>query len=168
MEKLRTLEKWLLSAEKALLIAFVLIMVSLSFLQVILRGFFSAGFLWADTFLRHMVLWIGFLGAAVAASQNKQFAMDAAHRFFEGRTKAAVAILTHIATGAICWILMRSSWDFLLNEKKSGAILFSFGESFHVPTWYAEVILPVGFGLILIHYAIKTIEAFGILVQKKS
>ncbi len=159
MESLRKLERWLLSAEKFLLIGLILVIVGLSFLQVVLRGVFSGGFLWADTFLRHIVLWVGFLGAAVAAGENKQFAMDAAARVFKGRVKALLETVAHAFTIAVCAFMARASWEFMMVEREFAGSLFSLGENIHVPIWYFEIILPVGFVLILLHYAIKLILA---------
>ena len=39
-------------------------------MQVVLRQVFGGGILWCDTLLRHLVLWVGFLGAARAAGQH--------------------------------------------------------------------------------------------------
>jgi len=158
VESLRKIERWLLGAEKFLLIGFILVIVSLSFLQVVLRGFFAGGFLWADTFLRHIVLWVGFLGAAVAAGENKQFAMDAAARVFKGRVKALLETVAHAFTIAVCAFMASASWEFMIVEREFAAPLFSIGKVL-VPVWYFEIILPVGFALILVHYAIKLIMA---------
>ncbi|MFH2203178.1 MAG: TRAP transporter small permease subunit [Elusimicrobiota bacterium] len=159
METLRAIERRLLQAEKYILIAFLLVMVSLSFVQVVLRGLFSGGFLWADTFLRHLVLWVGFFGAAVAAGENKQFAMDAAARALQGRMKAACEIVAYLFTTIVCGFLTRASWAFLIEERATGGVLFSIGASLQVPSWYFEIILPVGFALLLVHYALKIIIA---------
>ncbi|MFH1726292.1 MAG: TRAP transporter small permease subunit [Elusimicrobiota bacterium] len=154
MRTLKTLERWLMGAEKALLIAFIVVMVVLSFLQVVLRGLFSSGLLWADTFLRHLVLWVGFLGAALAASGDKQFAMDAATRLLSGRLRSGVQLLCHAFTALVCGFLASASWTFLRDEFGAGAVLFSVG-GLHVPSWVFEVILPAGFLLLLVHYAVK-------------
>ncbi|MDE2237792.1 MAG: TRAP transporter small permease subunit, partial [Elusimicrobia bacterium] len=49
-------------------------MSSLAFLQVLRRELFGSGALWADPLLRSLVLWVGFLGAALAAAEDKHFA----------------------------------------------------------------------------------------------
>lgn len=154
MEKLRTAERWLSNAEKGLLLVLVVVMVGLSFLQVVLRSFFSGGILWADTFLRHLVLWAGFLGAMVAATENKQFAMDAAARVLKGRVKAAVEALTCAFTAAVCVLLSRASMKFFWMEYESHSELFTVGKT-QVPAWIFEVILPLGFALLALHYLLK-------------
>lgn len=160
MEPLRRLERGLLAAEKWALVGLLGVMVTLSFLQVLLRGAFSAGLLWADTLLRHLVLWVGFLGASVAAGEGKQFAMDATARALSGRLKAAAGILVHLFTAAVCALMARASWTFLAAEYADWArdpargILFSAGP-LRVPGWVFELILPAGFALLALHYLLR-------------
>ncbi|MFA5140558.1 MAG: TRAP transporter small permease [Elusimicrobiota bacterium] len=156
MEKLRAFESRLRSVEKGLLIALVCVLVSLSFVQVVLRSFFSMGLLWGDTFLRHMVLWVGFLGACVATVDNKQFSIDAAARAFRGRTKSAAHVFANLFTCAVCGLLARASLTFFQQERQAAAVLFSVG-SLEVQTWVFELILPAGFLLLALHYALKIV-----------
>lgn len=155
MGLLRSAERRLAAFEQALLAALILIMVALSFAQVLLRGF-SAGLLWADTFLRQLVLWVGFLGAALAAVDDKQFSMDAGLRLMSPRTRAAVHAVLHLLTAVVCAFLARASWTFFLQERTAPSLLFSIG-SLHLPTWWFETILPGGFLLLCLHYALKMV-----------
>lgn len=158
MEKLRAIESRLKSVEKGLLIALVCVLVSLSFLQVVLRAFFSMGLLWGDTFLRHLVLWVGFLGACVAAVDDKQFSIDAAARVLKGRAKDIAAVASGVFTCAVCVLLSRAAWTFFQQERQAAAVLFSVG-TVEVQTWVFELILPAGFFLLAVHYALKTVLA---------
>lgn len=156
MTTLRTAERGLARLEQWALSALLLVMVTLSFLQVALRGLFSGGFLWADTFLRHLVLWAGFLGAALAAADDRQFAMDAAHRIIPPRPMAAINVLLHGLTALVCGLMAKASWAFFLQEKSTGAALFAVSGR-EVPGWWFEAILPGGFALLLLHYAVKAV-----------
>lgn len=158
MNALKSLEKRVVSVEKAILIVFIVLMVFLAFLQVVLRGAFSAGLLWADSFLKHLVLWVGFLGASVAAHEDKQFAMDAATRLFKGKVAAAVALVVALFTAVVSVLLTRASWTFLEMEREAASVLFSVG-SWDAPAWIFQTILPGGFGLLSFHYAVKALNA---------
>lgn len=151
---LRRLEQGLVRLEEAALTLFVLVMVALSFLQVVLRQGFSTGILWADTFLRHLVLWAGFFGAALATASSKNFAFDIAVERLPGGLKGAALALAHLVTGAITALLARASWAFFLDERASGAALFTVG-SRAVPTWAFAVILPAGFALVALHLVLR-------------
>lgn len=158
MDLLRRAERGLAAAEAGLLAVLLVVMVALSFLQVALRGLFDGGFLWADTFLRHLVLWAGFLGACLAACDGRQFALEGAERLLAGRMRAAAHAGVHLLTGGVCVLMARASWTFLLQEKEAAATLFSVGD-WHVPGWWFEVILPAGFALLAVHYAVKAVLA---------
>lgn len=153
-------EGGLLSAEKVLLSALIVFMASMSFLQVVLRGAFSSGFLWADTLLRHLVLWVGFLGAGVAAAQDKQFSIDAASRLLPGGLRSAASLLGHAFAAAVCILLGLASWRFFLAECASGGVLFTAG-GVQVPQWTAVLALPAGFALLALHYLLKAALAWG-------
>ena len=66
MRYLLKAEAGLVSAEKALVVVFIALMVAFSFLQVLLRLVFHSGIVWLDPALRHMVLWTGLTGAVLS------------------------------------------------------------------------------------------------------
>ena len=100
-DRLRKAEDLLAAAEGALLVALLAVMVSLAFAQVVLRHF-GAGLLWGETVLKHLVLWTGFLGAALAAKSEKHFAWEAAHLGASERLKPWLRLLSNLSGAAIC------------------------------------------------------------------
>lgn len=160
MRYVKKFESALIRCESFLLVTLLTIMVVMAFSQVIMRQFFGTGILWGDTFLRHLVLWVGFLGAALATAEGKQFAWDMGVTMLKPRPKAAANMLAHLATIIICIFLIRAAWLFCADEKAAGSVLFSMGD-IAVPTWAFILILPGGFGLVAIHTLIKGIYAAG-------
>jgi C4-dicarboxylate transporter DctQ subunit len=140
---LNKLEGWLL-------ILFLSVMILLAFAQVVMRNVFSAGILWGDILLRHMVLWIGFLGAALAASSGRHITIDALARFLPARPRLAVNVLTHLFAAAICFLLLRGSITFIQNEIAMETTVYN-----NIPSWYGEIIIPAGFGLLVVHFVIR-------------
>ncbi|PCI36576.1 MAG: hypothetical protein COB53_09060 [Elusimicrobia bacterium] len=163
MNALKNLDKRIAEIEKLILVGFVVIMVCLAFLQVVLRGVFHSGILWADSFLKHLVLWVGFIGASVAAHENKQFAMDAMTRLFHGKVRSLVDLIVAAFTAGVCVVLTHASWTFIEMERESASILFSIG-SWHAPAWIFQVILPAGFALLAFHYTVKAVQAAAALL----
>ena len=76
------LDSYLARIEEFLLILILSSMVIFSFLQVVFRNIFSEGIPWADIFLRHLVLWIAFIGAALTTRYEKHISIDILSRFF--------------------------------------------------------------------------------------
>jgi TRAP-type transport system small permease protein len=156
-ERLHKLENRLLGAERLLLTLLVVGMTLLGFVQIVLRKAFSGGFLWADTFLRHLVLWVAFLGAGAAVAQNKHFGADLGERLFTGRKRLIAQLVVQVITVGVCALLARASYVFIHDEFGSARSHIALGPLQVPGSWY-EVILPVGFCLLFVHYVIKSLE----------
>lgn len=148
------LDRLLVRVEKAGIVLALSVMVGLSFYQVILRLFFSTSLLWADTFLRHLVLWAGMLGAGVAASLGGHFAIDVLKKLLPEKFLRPITFLTNALAAAILFILTRSAWAYFKDDLQSGSVLFSLG-SVQVPSACMTVIIPAGFFLLAVHFTLR-------------
>lgn len=157
MEKLKKAEGLLTLAEGALLVALLSAMIALAFLQVALRQFFHSGIVWGDTLARHLVLWVGFLGAALAAADGKHFAWEAAaHR--GGHAGAAMRLAANLSAAAVAALLARAAWTFMLDEKMAGSVLLSAGP-LALRSWLVAAAIPAGFTLVGLHSLARAAEA---------
>lgn len=154
MERLKKAEAALLRLENALIAAILLFLVAMSFLQVILRQVFGGGLLWCDTLLRHLVLWVGFLGAAAAAADDKHFAFEALTAQLPARLHRSAEVLARLTGILVSGLLAQASWSFLRDEYRAGNALFSVG-SVSVPAWIFASILPAAFLLVALHIALR-------------
>ncbi len=154
MEKLRKAEALLLRAEGAAVVALLSTMILLSAGQVVLRQVWGVGILWGDTFLRHLVLWVGFLGAAAATADEKHFAFEALAGRLPERVHGLLAAIAHACTALISFLLAKAAWSFVLEEKASASALFSIG-SLEAPAWLFASILPLGFFLVALHSLLR-------------
>jgi len=136
-------------AVRALLIIILLSMVAFVVLQVILRNIFHSGISWADIASRHMVLWIAFLGAMLATRSRQHISIDALTRLLPHTPRNVLRIALDMLSCAVSVILANASFDFVLSEKAMGSELFA-----GVPTWMAQAVIPFGFCIIAIEYAI--------------
>lgn len=164
MKLLNKINNVLTFVEKFCIITILSLMVLLAFLQVVLRNVFSSGIIWGDTFLRHLVLWIGFLGATLAAERGKHISIDLVGRFVKGKMAIVIQLITNSFATIISYLLARAGWIFLQSEIDSGDILFSIGEK-SIFTWWFEIIIPLGFGLISFHFFIRAVEHIISLVH---
>ena len=113
MKILKTIDSLLNKIEGGILIALLLVMLFMAFGQVVLRNISSGGFVWGDILLRHLVLWIGFLGAALATSGERHINIDILTRYLPERLKGAVAALSNVFAAVICLLLFRASLTFI-------------------------------------------------------
>lgn len=154
MERLRKAEALILGLENALTVAILAFLVTVSFLQVLLRQIFGGGLLWGDTLTRHLVLWVGFLGAAAASADEKHFAFEALTTRLPAGLRRGAATAARLTGVAVSGLLAKASWSFLLEERSAGNTLFS-AAGISVPAWIFASILPMAFSLVALHIALR-------------
>jgi len=153
MQFLQKLNSYVARLESWILVVIVLLMVVLSFSQVVLRNVFDHGILWGDIFLRHLVLWVGFIGASIATQEEKHINIDVFTRFVKGKGKFITQALVNIFAATVSFLLMQAAWFFVMEEKEFETMLFN-----NIPAWYFQIIIPVGFGLMTIRFIINCIQ----------
>jgi len=120
---------------------------------VVMRNVFGTGFLWGDPLVRHLVLWSGFFGASLAASQERHISIDALTKFFSPRIKHWVQVLTNLFATVVCYFLGSSAWGFMIDERSNG------GEAFlSIPSWIPLLIIPIGYWLLALHFLLNSID----------
>jgi TRAP-type C4-dicarboxylate transport system permease small subunit len=153
MKLLHSLDRIFYRIEFGLLVVFLGSMVLLAFMQVVLRNFFNTGLVWADTIVRHLVLWLGFVGATLATREERHIGIDAITRFLSARAKLVILILTSVFAAIVCYYLAAAAWTFVLDERVNGGELV-----LGIQTWVALLIIPAGYVLIAFHFLVKAIE----------
>ncbi|MBC8184518.1 TRAP transporter small permease [candidate division KSB1 bacterium] len=161
MRFLKAINNFLAKIESAFLIILLTSMILIAFLQVILRNFFLTSILWGDIFLRHLVLWVGFLGAALATKESKHINIDALSRILSPTLKKITGFITNLFAAIVCFFLAKASFTFIGYEKESQSTLFA-----DIPTWIFQTIIVFGFGIIMFRFLIHAIES--LLAQKSS
>lgn len=153
MRFLRSLSNVLVRIETAILVAVLAVMVVLAFGQVVLRNVFGTSILWIDPLVRQTVLWVGFVGAALATRDDRHISIDAFTKFVSPEIKSLVKIVTGLAAAVAAFFLALAAWGFLREEMASTGELF-----LGIPSWAGAVIIPAGYALITIHFLIGTAE----------
>ncbi len=150
MKYILKIEAGLVGAEKALVVAFIALMVAFSFLQVLLRLVFHSGIVWLDPALRHMVLWTGLTGAVLASRYARHFALDALVKFLPQRLHRPLNIFTGVFTIIVAGALFNAAWKFIRDEFASGSVAFYIG-NVGIKGGWSGMILPAVFLLIAFH-----------------
>lgn len=150
MRALYKAEEYLVMAEKAVVIALVFAMAGLSFMQVLLRLIFHSGIVWLDPMLRHMVLWGGLLGAALAARYSHHFALEAFVHLAPKGMRRPLEIFAAAFTTFAAGLLFYAAWKFIRDEFSFGSVAFYIGK-LAIPAGWAELVIPIAFALIGLH-----------------
>lgn len=147
------LETWSIVVLVAFLLGFAM-------LQVILRNVFATGIVWADTLTRHLVLWIGFLGACLATKEKKHISIDLLPRLFPARGSLAVGTLISTFNCTVCAALLYASVDFVEVERAGGSMAFS-----GIPLWPFESIFPLAFAVMTVRFGRDLVRSMLDLVR---
>lgn len=142
--------QWL---ENAALVFALISMLGLAVLQIVLRNVFDGGFLWAESFLRILVLWVAILGGMVATRENNHINIDALSRFLPERFQRLLQIVTGLFSAAICGTVAWYSFEYVNLEYQDETIAFA-----SVPTWMCQAILPFGFAVICIRFSVRAMQ----------
>ena len=165
---IQAVDKSLALVENYMIVAIVTVMVLMAFLQVFLRNFFDTGLLWGDIFLRHLVLWVGFIGASLATRDEKHINIDALSRLAPEKSVPYIRFLVESFTIVVCIVLAKAAWNFVAYEMEDNSILFNVGET-AMPAWIFQLIIPVGFGLIAFRFLLKILgRIFGVPQPEKT
>jgi TRAP-type C4-dicarboxylate transport system permease small subunit len=119
------------------------LLVSLGFFQIVLRNFFHSGILWADQLMRHTVLWLGCLGAALATTRLRHINIDVFTRLLPDFAKPARRFVVYTATAAASFVLGVAALRLVIDEREYGEAAF-----LNLDTWMLQTVLPFAFFLI--------------------
>lgn len=152
MVQLRRLAHLLYKSEEWLLALLLAGMILLAVSQIVLRNFFDSGIVWAEPTLRLLVLWVGMLGAMLATHDNKHIRINVIARYLSEHKRHLAARLTTLVSALVCALLAYHSGRFVYFEWQDGTEAFN-----GMPSWLAELILPIGFGVMALRFALHTL-----------
>jgi C4-dicarboxylate transporter, DctQ subunit len=153
MKFLRLIDRALAAVAGWFLVTTLSAMVVMSFGQLVLRNFFGTSIEWGDIFLRHLVLWLGFLGAMLATGEDRHIKVDFFTKFIPEKLRKILLVLTSLFAAYVCTLLLRAGWDFLASEIEYPTMLVA-----KIPTWYFITIIPVGYGLMAFRFVVLALE----------
>jgi C4-dicarboxylate transporter, DctM subunit len=91
----------------------------------------------------NLTLWLGLLGAAIAARDGKLLTLATGEFMPKGRIGEAAHIIAAFLGAAISTLFALGGRVLVLSDREAGDMITS-----GLPTWVADLALPVGFGLI--------------------
>jgi len=139
--------------EETFLVILLSSMIVIAFLQIVLRNLFSTGLSWGDPLVRNLVLWIGFIGAALATREGKHININVVSQWVPDLGKVYIEFLTQLFSFVICGLLTLAALKFIKNEAQMGNVAF-----LDIPAWIPEIILPVIFGLMTLQFGFRSFK----------
>ncbi len=161
MKTLRWFDTLFSKIESGFLVLTLGTMVILAFAQVVLRNLFGTGFVWADTIVRHLVLWVGFIGAALAVREERHIGIDALTKFLSPGATRVVRIVTSAFAALVCFFLAAAAWTYLKLDREVGGVLV-----LSLPSWVGILIIPAGYIVLAFHFLVKVVEHAAAALRK--
>src|SRR5262245_52551255 len=117
-------------------------MVVLPLSEILTRRFLGRGIAGSGPIVQHLTLWVGFLGAAIAAREGKLLAL-ATGTFITGRWRRAADILAAAYGACAATVLAFGGWQMAMLEREAGTEIGA-----GIQAWVTQLVLPVAFALI--------------------
>ncbi|OLC41407.1 MAG: hypothetical protein AUH43_24605 [Acidobacteria bacterium 13_1_40CM_65_14] len=121
----------------------LLVMVFLPLSEIVARRFFGRGIPGSGPIVQHLTLWVGFLGAAIAAREGKLLALATGTFIPQGKWRRAADILAAAYGACAAVVLAWGGWQMAMIERETGTEI---GAGIHA--WVTQLVLPVSFALI--------------------
>ena len=129
--------------EDALSVGALVLMAAIPIVEALIRPVYPTGIPGSTMWVQHLVLWVGFLGAAVAARRGELLSLSAGPSMASDVWRPRLLSLSG-AVGVVVSIVLAYASVVLIRAEWSGGRELAFG----VPVWVAEGVMPVGFLLI--------------------
>jgi C4-dicarboxylate transporter DctQ subunit len=145
---LRALTKFdliLAKGEAAVLIAMVVVMTVVVFLQVVYRYVLAQPLYWSEELARYLFVWLSILGATLGLQKRGHFGLDVFFRMFPKKMKQSMRSFIYLLMGIVIFVILVQG--ITLVQKTASQESPAMGISM---SW-AYACLPVGGALMAIH-----------------
>ena len=148
---LRALTKFdnlLAKTEAAVIIAMVVIMAVVLFLQVLYRYVLAQPLHWSEELARYLFVWLSILGATLGLQKRGHFGLDVFFQMFPRKMKQSMGFFIYFLMGIVIFVILVQG--ITLVEKTAPQESPAMGISM---SW-AYACLPVGGALMAIHLVV--------------
>ena len=174
---LRRVIWWAGRIEDGVLITTLFLMALIPVVELVGRALFNVGIVGATEYLRHLTLWIGFLGAMLATREGKHLRIATPVNWWSPRTRRILDCLEAFMCAAVCAGLFGASLQLVVAESpalpswaatfipdfverwlepfglfESGGLTTIGG---WLPIWLAEAVMPFGFAIMAIRFILR-------------
>lgn len=138
----------------------------LPLIEIAARGLFGIGIPGSAPFAQHLTLWVGMLGAAIAAREGKLLTLATGEFLPKGSVTRVAHVIAAFAGAAVSTLFMIGGVALVQVERSAGTDI-----ALGVPVWAAVLVIPFAFGLVALRlvwrssesWRDRTIAALGIL-----
>src|SRR5947199_148874 len=111
--------------------------------EIASRKAFGAAIPGSGPLASNLTLWLGMLGAAIAARDGKLLALATGEFLPRGRIRAVAQVVSGAIAALVATILALASLVLVASDRFASSTI-----ALGIPVWVADLALPIGFGLI--------------------
>lgn len=156
---IKAIDRVVAMAVSAVLVVVVAIMAVMAAVQVFLK-MGNMGVLQFEQITRLLVIWIGFLGGAVATYQGRNISIDIVTRFVGPRVKRVLGVMVNGAALFLLGVLFRVSLKYVSDMVGEDNIAFALW-GITAREWWFALIMPVGLGVMWWHFLAGLFYSIG-------
>jgi C4-dicarboxylate transporter DctQ subunit len=140
--------------EHALMVLFLGAMILLAFAQIVLRNFMGIGFSWSEPLVRYLVLWVGFIGASLAAREGRHITIEVLKLRPSATGRRYFVALSQLCAAGVCTAMTWAAVKFVRDDAQIGNRTF-----LDIPTWVPETIIPAAFAIMSLRFLLRAFRA---------
>lgn len=170
-------------AEDIVLGVLLLLMAFIPAVELVARRWFRTGIPGSTDYLRHLTLWVGFLGAMVATRHRRHLGLAAPLERLPERVRRAFGLCGAFTASLVCWGLAWASLQVVIADAPSLPASFAehlprliadwldslglFGSgggaavAGWMPAWVAESVMPLGFTVMAVRFVLHASRGWG-------
>ena len=124
--------------------------------EIVSRNVFSRGIPGAASFASILTMFVGMLGAAIAAREGKLLTLATGEYLPAGRVTAIAHAIAGTMGALVSTILEIGGWGFAMGLRDAGQLT-----ALDLPEWIPSLVFPLAFGLIALRLAWRAGEHWG-------
>ena len=123
----------------------LLAMVVLPILEIAVRRLFGVGVPGSGPIVQHLTLWVGFLGAAIAARDGKLLALATGNFIRSDRVRRVAGVAVAAVAACVALVLAWGGAQMVAAEREAQTTIGA-----GIPTWLAQSVLPIAFAIVAV------------------
>lgn len=144
---------WMNKVEDAVLGVGFIILIAVTFLQVVMRTVFNNSLTWSEEFVRYLYIWLCWIGVSLAERRNEHIRLTILTDTFPKKAQEWVDILVSVILVVISGWLIYQGVLLGIHLKAAGAI----STALKLPMYLVYISMPTGCLLFAIRVAVKLV-----------
>ncbi|HSM12668.1 MAG TPA: TRAP transporter large permease subunit [Thermoanaerobaculia bacterium] len=116
--------------------------------ELVLRALGGTGVPGAGPLVQHLTLWLGFLGAAVAARDQRLLSLATTQYLPEGALKRGAGLVAGAVGAAVAALLAVACWQLVEIDREAGGEI-----ALGIPIWVGQLVMPVALAAVALRLA---------------